>query len=92
MAKIFQGGARTYFLPEKQQKRHYFLKKVKKHTFLWPAKAGQGGQEPLLALTCGRPCVKVFLVQFSRYRKCYRTWSFVDISDDDNLVTLDPEL
>jgi hypothetical protein len=50
------GGARTYFLPEKQQKRYHFSqKKVEKHTIFgrpWPAR---GARAPL-ALPCGRPC------------------------------------
>ncbi len=41
-----RGGARTYFLPKKQQKRYYFSpKSLKTYYFL----AGQGGgQEPPL--------------------------------------------
>ncbi len=45
--KIFQGGAKTYYLPKKHLKTFYFpLKKVKKHTFL--ASQGGGGKGPLL--------------------------------------------
>ena len=41
-AKIFQGGARTYFLPKKQQKRYYFSQKSLKTYYFWPAFASQG--------------------------------------------------
>jgi hypothetical protein len=54
--KNFPGGARTYFLPKKQRKRYYFSQKSLKTYYFWPALAGQGGQEPPLALPCGRPC------------------------------------
>ncbi len=43
-ADFFLGeGARTYFLPKKQQKRYYFPRKSLKTYYFWPALAGQGG-------------------------------------------------
>jgi hypothetical protein len=38
-----KGGARTYFLPKKQQKRYYFSQESLKIYYFWPALAGQGG-------------------------------------------------
>ena len=45
-AKIFQGGARTYFLPKKQRKRYYLSKKSLKTYYFWPARGG--GKSPPL--------------------------------------------
>jgi hypothetical protein len=52
--KIYQGGAKTYYLPKKCPKTYYFLSKKSKNILFWPAK---GGQETPLAHPCGRPCV-----------------------------------
>jgi len=52
--RLFSRGAgqkHTIYLP----KTYYFLSKKSKNILFWPAKGG-GGQEPLLALPCGRPC------------------------------------
>ncbi len=52
--KIFQGGAKIYYLPIKCLKTYNFLsKKSKKHTILV---SQGGGAMPPLALPCGRPC------------------------------------
>ncbi len=71
-AKIFQEGARTYFLPKKQRKRYYFSQKSLK-TFLFLA--GQGDKSPP-CLPCGRPCIAdwkkiYFWSQFSTCEKIY---------------------
>jgi hypothetical protein len=47
--KFFKGGARAYFLPEKQQKGTIFPKKSKNILFFGrPWRARGGGQEPPL--------------------------------------------
>ena len=51
------GGAKTYYLPKKHLKRYYFPQKKSKNILFWPAKGGGGGQEPPLALHCGRPWI-----------------------------------
>jgi len=50
----FSRGSKTYYLPKKCPKTYYFLSKKSKNILFWPAKGG-GGQEPPLALPCGRP-------------------------------------
>jgi hypothetical protein len=50
--QIFEGGAKTYYLPPKNPKRYYFRQKSAKTYYF----VGQGGQGPPLALPCGRPC------------------------------------
>jgi hypothetical protein len=39
--QTFLRGARTYFLPEKQQKRYYFSRKSLKTYYFWQAREGQ---------------------------------------------------
>jgi hypothetical protein len=53
-AKIFQ-GARTYFLPKKQQKRYYFSQKKSKNL---PSLSGQGGEarSPFHAIKVSNIC------------------------------------
>jgi len=46
--KNFPRGARTYFLPKKQQKRYYFSQKSLKTYYFLPALAGKGGKSPPL--------------------------------------------
>jgi len=51
-AKFFRGGGgKNVLFPKKLKNILFSFKKVEKHTIL----AGQGGQEPPLALPCGRP-------------------------------------
>ncbi len=62
-AKIFQGGAKTYFLPIKQQKRYYFSQKSLKKCYFRPALAGQGGgQEHPLAPPLRTPMLVATIV------------------------------
>jgi len=63
--KIFQGGAKTYYLPKKHLKTYYFSLKKSKNILFWPARGGQG---PPLALPCGRPCPQVFNLNVSVVR------------------------
>jgi len=52
------GGAKTYYFSLKNAQNILFsFKKVEKHITL----ASQGGQEPPLALPCGRPCACIWL-------------------------------
>ena len=54
--QTFSWGARTYFFSKNNEKDTIFPKKSLKTYYFWPALAGQGGgQEPPLALPCGRP-------------------------------------
>jgi hypothetical protein len=79
-AKIFQGWARTYFLPKKQRKKYYFSQKKSENILFL---AGQGGKNPpcpplrtpmsiLKRLTCIMCRYFVFLV----VRLTLRRWIF----------------
>ena len=59
--KIFQGGAKTYYLPNKHQKRYYFrLKKSIKHTIL----ASQGGSRAPSCPPLRTPMIKMVVHKF----------------------------
>jgi len=59
-ADFFPGEGKNILFALKNPKRYYFSRSKSENIIFCPAKGGgEGGQEPPLALPCGRPCSKV---------------------------------